>query len=339
MKTYTIYLTALLAILLCGCNNDIPFNLKENPPQLVMNALLQVDNQHNSLYLSLTGQVYPTPVTDATVKVHINGQLTETVHARPTGDTLVYPNQYIIGSAFKPGDVVRIDAITADGKHHAWAEDVVPHPIDPIEKVDTTTRYMVKYSSMTKYLQYKITFRDRPNERNYYRLIVETRVEEQKTLDNGKDTIIHYSGCSFINREDIVLTDGQPTTNADADNGFFDVVENIYNVFDDSRFTNTAYTMTVYNQANNIYNYSYNDVTHVKKDVIIHLLSITEAEYYYLKSLNTLDSDAYDESIGEPIRLPSNVNGGTGIVGFSSERTYPRIRILDQDIKLEDGMN
>ena len=40
----------------------------------------------------------------------------------------------------------------------------------------------------------------------------------------------------FISREDVVLTDGQPTNSDDEDNGMFDAVKNIYGVFDDSRF-------------------------------------------------------------------------------------------------------
>lgn len=339
MKTYTIYLTALLAILLCGCNNDIPFNLKENPPKLIMNALISSDNQKDTLYLSMTGQIHTTAVTDATVEIRVNGQLTETVYACPANRTDEYSNQYIITNTFKPGDVVRIDAISADGKHHAWAEDVVPHPIEPIEKVDTVIKYTTEYNLIRKQIQYKIKFRDRPNERNYYRLVVENYTEEQRKTEENKDTTVTYLSYDIINYEDVVLTDGRPTTNADEDNGLFDIVKNVYNVFDDARFTNTSYTMTVYSEPSWGYSLNLSKVFHVKKEVTIRILSITETEYYYLKSLNTLDSGAFDESIGEPIRFPSNVNGGTGIVGFSSERTYPRIKILDQDIELKDGMN
>lgn len=335
MKTYTIYLTALLVTLLCGCNNEIPFNLKENPPKLIMNALISSDSKKNTLHLSLTGQVHTTAVTDATVEVRINGQLTETVYARPASGTDKSPNQYIITSTFKPSDVVRIDAMTADGQHHAWAEDIVPQPIEPIEKVDTATKHVTNYNYMQKLMQYKIKFRDRPNERNYYRLQVEEYTVEQRKTEEGKDTTVIFRTYNVVNREDVVLTDGQPTTNADTNNGLFDVAENIYNVFDDARFTDTSYTMTVYNQSNTGYSWNLNEVTHVKVDVIIRILSITKTEYYYLKSLNTLDSDSFDESLGEPIRFPSNVNGGTGIVGFSSERAYPKIKVLDQEIKLD----
>jgi len=121
----------------------------------------------------------------------------------------------------------------------------------------------------------------------------------------------------FISREDVVLTDGQPTNSDDEDNGMFDTVKNIYGVFDDSRFKNTSYTMTVYNQTNveGLSKYG----TNVKMDIIVRLLSITETEYYYLKALNLADSDAYDETINEPIKYPGNVHGGVGIVGISTE--------------------
>lgn len=334
MKTYAIYLTALCALLLCGCNNEIPFNLAENPPKLVMNALIQAEKPENYLYLSLTGQTIPTYVTDATVEVRINGQLTETVHALPLSDHS-FPNQYRLTSHFTPGDVVRIDAMTPDGKHHAWAEDIIPHPIGSIEKVDTVTKRVSKYGQLMKMMQYKITFQDRPNEKNYYRLVVEDQSIQKIITQSGKDSIVNYVDYKLINREDVVLTDGRPMTDEDADNAFFEVIENRYNVFDDARFTNSAYTMTVYNSAilNNRSNWT--DVIHIKTDVTIHILSITETEYYYFKALNAVDSDAFDESINEPIRFPSNVNGGIGIVGFSTERNYLQ-PIGEADIPLRD---
>ena len=107
------------------------------------------------------------------------------------------------------------------------------------------------------------------------------------------------------------------TNSDDEDNGMFDTVENIYGVFDDSRFKNTSYTMTVYNQTDIDGFPEYG--TNVKMDIIVRLLSITETEYYYLKALNLVDSDAYDETINEPIKYPSNVHGGIGMIGISTE--------------------
>ena len=76
--------------------------------------------------------------------------------------------------------------------------------------------------------------------------------------------------------------------------------------------------MTVYNDPAIPYNNNYNGILE-GMDVIIRLLSITETEYYYLKALNLVDSDVYDETINEPLRYPSNVHGGTGMVSISTE--------------------
>ena len=74
-------------------------------------------------------------------------------------------------------------------------------------------------------------------------------IDKQTTLwgynhEEGGDDYIYWTKHSynFIGREDVVLTDGQPTTGDDEDNGLFDTAKNIYGVFDDTRFRNTSYT-------------------------------------------------------------------------------------------------
>lgn len=321
MKTYTYILFILIATLTTvSCENELPFNIKDNPPKLVMNALINADNQTNILFLNFTGKETATHIQDATVEVRVNGQLTESLRPLPP-ETEANPQcRFNITSKFTPGDAVRIDALTDDGRYHAWAEVAVPQRPAGIENIDTLTVPMQEYGHTNKYLRYRITFKDRPNETNYYRLVV----DKQTTLwgynyEEGKGDYIFWTkhSYSFIGREDIVLTDGQPSTGDDEDNGMFDTAKNIYGVFDDSRFKNTSYTMTVYNS------------THIETgneegffngmDVIIRLRSITEVEYYYLKALNSVDSDVYDETIDEPIKYPGNVHGGTGIVGISTE--------------------
>ena len=79
--------------------------------------------------------------------------------------------------------------------------------------------------------------------------------------EEGGEDYLHWTkhiSYSFIGREDIVLTDGQPSTGDDEDNGLFDTAKNIYGVFDDSRFRDTSYTMTVYNDPAIPYNNNYN---------------------------------------------------------------------------------
>lgn len=314
MKTFIYYLSVLVAMLtVASCENELPFNIKDNPPKLVMNALINADSLTNTLFLNFTGKENPTHVQDATVEVRVNGQLTESLRPLPLDEDEAKQCRFTITSKFNADDVVRIDAFTDDGKYHAWAEATVPKRLEKIDNIDTLTVPMKSYGMTSNYLRCKITFRDHPNENNYYRLIV-----------NKRSTLTDYDGSTriknnymIIDREDIVLTDGHPTTSEDEDNGMFDPVKNVYSVFDDSRFKDSPYTMTIYSRPT--LDYYLGNPTSVKIDIIISLLSITEAEYYYLKALNLIDSDNYDETINEPIKFPSNVQGGTGIVGFSTE--------------------
>ena len=320
MRTRIYYPFILLTVLLAtaSCENELPFSVKDNPPKLVMNALINADSLTNVLYLNLTGRGYAAHVENATVEVRVNGQLSESLRPLPPqaeGDTQC---RFNISGKFSPGDVVRIDALTDDGQHHAWAEVTVPQRPYEIADIDTLTVPLTQYYYTQNYLRYKIHIKDRPDENNYYRLIMDkqTTVKDYNyEIDEYVTQTIHR--YHFISREDVVLTDGQPTNSDDEDNGMFDTVKNIYGVFDDSRFKNTSYTLTVYNQTNveGLPKYG----TNVKMDIIVRLLSITETEYYYLKALNLTDSDAYDETINEPIKYPGNVHGGVGIVGISTE--------------------
>ena len=42
-----IFLFLLVIISTAACNNDLPFDLKENPPKLVMNAIINADSTYN----------------------------------------------------------------------------------------------------------------------------------------------------------------------------------------------------------------------------------------------------------------------------------------------------
>ena len=320
-----IYYLSILFVtvtMMSSCENELPFNINNNPPKLVMNALINAESTDNLLFLNFTSKENSTHVQNVTVEVRINGELKESLRPLPP-ETEGNPQcRFGITSRFTPGDAVRIDAITDDGQYHAWTEINVPQRPFEIENVDTVTVPLAQSGYTTEYLRYRITINDRPNETNYYRIVI----DKQTTLwgynhEEGGDDYIYWTKHSynFIGREDVVLTDGQPTTGDDEDNGLFDTAKNIYGVFDDTRFRNTSYTMTVYN--NTKIETGSDSGYFSGMDVIIRLMSITETEYYYLKALNLVDSDAYDETINEPIKYPSNVHGGTGMVGISTEVT------------------
>ena len=322
MRTYIHYLSLLIATLtIVSCENELPFSIKDNPPKLVMNALINADSLTNIVYLNLTGKEQTSYIQDATLEVRVNGKLTESLRPLPVESDYYRQCHFSMSSKFIPGDVIRLDALTDNGQHHAWAEITVPRRPANIEKIDTLTIPITQNGYTLKRLRHKITIKDLTDEDNYYRIVMDTRVMQTK-LNNDKEIIATqtWHNYNFISREDVVLTDGQPSTGEDADNSMFDTVENMYGVFNDLRFKNSVYTMTVYVPFELFKGTEpLGPLLSEQADVTVRLLSITEIEYYYLRALNLVDSDSFDETINEPIKYPSNVNGGTGIVGVSTE--------------------
>lgn len=175
MKTYIYHPLILLVIILVtvSCENELPFNIKDNPPKLVMNAFINADSMTNVLFLNLTGKDYANHIENATVEVHVNGELRETLRPLPMETEYDKQCRFNITGKFASGEVVRIDAMTDDGKYHAWAEITVPQRLDKIENIDTLTVPLTQNGHTQDYMRYKITFKDRPNEANFYRIVVD----------------------------------------------------------------------------------------------------------------------------------------------------------------------
>lgn len=126
----------------------------------------------------------------------------------------------------------------------------------------------------------------------------------------------------IINREDVILTDGHPGNYDDEENELFPTINNKYNIFNDNTFRDSYATLKVYTPLYQEYypvEGHYYDHISRKQTITVRLLSITEAEYRYLKALNCLDDGDYDDALMEPISLPCNVIGGLGFVGVCSE--------------------
>lgn len=322
-------LLLLLLIPLClSCTNEIVLNLDNEPSKLILNAILFSNKDENKITLALTGHDDVTYITDAKVSISINGELkeiiSESTYDKSSPDSS--PGDYITKLHFAPGDIVKIEAVTSDNKYNAWAEVIVPNPVY-IEKIDTTSSVISNAIESLKYIHLKITFEDDANQKNYYRIAV-NRIQTVSALskETGKDTtaIIKTSETLLCN-EDVVLTDGKPTP-INSDN-IFDSPENRYGVFDDSRINN-KYIMSVSTQyfpyRQDIYygiHEKLKDIIHIDMRLEISLHSITEGEYFYLKALNSIDSDMYDSPFAEPIKLPSNITGGIGVMGVSTQHT------------------
>lgn len=335
-KSVLIILIEVGLFFLAGCTNEMPFDINENPPRLIMNALLEAEKDENEIILGLTGRNKVEYMTDATINVYLNGDLKEQVTSwvDPTlGEkTSIYKTKL----KFVPDDIIKLEAKTNDGKHHIWAEVVVPHPVQ-IENIDTMTVEKKTDYMHAICLRLNTTFTVNNPKRSFYRLSHERYTSYiGKSPFTGNDTVVYRSNLENpIVNEDVVLTDGRPSTNED---DILPSIQNRYAVFDNSRI-NGSYTMLTYIP---LYTYSRTDYVHgdgnyypdyqidyspsVNIDNIteahlyarIRLLSITQMQYLYLKALNIYDSVDYDDYFNLPVKFPSNLEGGgTGIVAAS----------------------
>lgn len=318
----------LLSIIpLClSCTNEITLKPGNEPSELIVNALLNSGEQENKITLAFTGYGNVTYVTDAQVNIYINNELKEKI-VKPTyvkEDPASSPGDYITELRFSPGEQVRIEAWTADNKHHARSEVTVPAPVN-IERIDTATSVINTAFESLKYIRLKITFQDDIARKNYYRIAV-NRIQTvyARSKNTGRDTVVIIKTAEVLMcNEDVVLTDGKPTP-INSDN-IFDSPENRYGVFDDARI-NGKYTMSVstqyYPYRQEIYYGSpenLKDIRNVDMIFNVSLYGISEGEYFYLKALNFIDSDMYDSPFTEPVKLPCNISGGTGVVGISTQ--------------------
>ena len=320
----------LLLMLTQSCENEISYNGGEVAPKLTMNAFIYTDSLKNKLYLSMTGETTIQSVSNSVVEVRVNNELKETLNAiREEGTQL---RTVDITTRFQPGDVVRIDAYTTDGEHHAWMQETVPYPVD-IEQVDTSQVAVVPkpYYLTTKSLRVKVRFKDRVGEKNYYRIVLEQR-HQVRGQSAGTPMSAELKEYSYWPWDDIALTDGRPATSEELDADIFERVTNYYGVFDDSWFRDNEYTLNVQIPTGNRYyppNLGFNP-RFVDLDLVVRLLSITETEFYYLTTMNMIDSDILDDYINDPVKIPGNVQGGNGFVGISSEKGK-MIRLKDNE--------
>lgn len=322
------YIYVLLIIFfVLSCENEIPFDIKDHSPKLVINALFDAGKEKNEVVLALTGREKVTYLKEASINIFINGELKDhltvpEIESTPYGERdIVYKTKI----NFTPDDIVRIEAKTNDDKYRAWSEIIVPHPIN-IENVDTTiVTKNTKWNTSNEYLRVKTTFTDNSKQANYYRIAILFDLEiATKSPNTLKDTVINQTVTeTLVVNEDIVLTDGRPS-NEDDDNGLLTPVQNRYGVFDNSRINGTYTMITSMRIPYYSFGYTgyyepdwYKYIKRIKVKARVRLMSVSKMQYFYLKALNTYDSIDYDNYFNLPVRFPSNIENGTGIFGIS----------------------
>lgn len=346
MKNILLVLLSLSFALGWSCARDVVLKLDPVAPVLVLNASVTPEREvaaflSKSWFLLDSVPEYDLPDQGVKVGVYVNNVYKGMMQRSDNpADTTEYKGQYKLpGCYVQAGDKVRLEAV-APGFDPVSAETRIP-TLTEIASVDTASIITSDYYS-PRFRVY-LTLNDRAAERNYYRLVVERLVEYRKDdrvmwissfCDNGWnpsrisgdriDTDFRYSYFS-LSYDDPVFQPGVPS---------LEEYDGAYcrGVFTDDMFDGKEYTVT----SSFFPDYSLKaDTMTVIVHYDIHLLSISEAYYNYLKMIRSIAisvGDAHLDGLLEPTATYSNVNGGFGVVTGFQTSTYRITMPFDEGV-------
>lgn len=301
-----------LGLFITSCYRS--FNLDEYrpTPTMVINSTVSPDTV---IMASITRTwFYPdnnpyVNLPHAKVELYINDQYTEQMQWKtlynpehPTQpDTLFISN--IIPTE---GDKIKIIASTSE-YGTATAEDIIPKKV-PIKDV----RYSIKKGegiyeeTYTDYYEiyYEITFEELPEKNNYYL----TKIMYPYQHNTLTEVTMEYIDPIF--KEQDAILDGSMGFNG----------LNKYNgaLFTDQNINGQTYTLQIKEIATEL---------EEAEQRIIFIYSLSESYYLYLLSLqkfagSTLEGGLGNIGFAEPLRIYSNVEGGTGILGGNQHSDF-----------------
>ncbi|MCI6161305.1 MAG: DUF4249 domain-containing protein [Prevotella sp.] len=337
MKHQMIWALTAFMLLFTSCENDLELDRNSDHNRLALNGYINADSLENELIVSMTDAVHPQPVNLATVEIFVNSEK-KAVAKETEYDKGIYK----FNCRFQPGDQVKISVTTADGKHHAYVEETIPQPIENFQSAEATFMKEVQYvnnfgsQEVEDLHQIKLNFKDNGATADFYRLSINSYVTSKYThrgYDNEPQSIFNYYDLKGRNRYictgDPIMMEGKTfTPSSDIDFFTMNNIPNTQGIFNDILFNGKNGSISVYenyrlfeDQCND----SGYDKTELKHSIYAQVIisSLTPTAYYYLKAVNFRNSPYYDDNsdLTGPVKMPSNVHGGAGMVGFLSSKS------------------
>ena len=321
---YNLCVLVLLSFVLSGCEKEINLEHMRPNPKLVLNCLA-VQGDTLSVELSRTwfyadNKVQDIFVSDADVKLYVNDVFRESLaettvkYENPDFDAVLYKSSFYMPAA---GDRIRLTA-SRKGFKNIEAVTEVPRPcavsdfeFEQESVRDTSEWWDDYYIHLSQKNTLCFTLHDEPGEENYY-LIYFRRGDAW-----GEKDSLRYSWFSF--RPDYGSEPVFAVQNSALDQIFgYDGVGG-YNglAFSDELFDGKSYRFKIPWEISLSYTLStdYNPYKYR-----CYLYSISRSYYNYMKTMNDLYESGFvgdlaEIGFAEPVRIYSNVEGGTGILG------------------------
>lgn len=331
MKKILLFPLSLLLLFIClSCTRDVILKLDPAPPVLVLNASVTPEREvaaflSKSWFLLDSVPEYDLPDEGVKVDVYVNDAFRGTMQrSDDPADNMAYKGQFRLpGYHVQAGDKVRLEA-QAPGFDPVKGETIIPSKTD-ILSLDTASVITSDYSSARTRIY--LTLKDDPSVRNYYRLVVERLIEYRKgdkvlwvssfndngwesPVISGDSVVVAIESSNFrLFYDDPAFQQGIPSPALEEYDGTY-----CRGVLSDEMFEGKEYTLTSsFFTESSFKNDSIEAIVHYD----IHLMSISEAYYNYLKKIRGFSislGDAFLDGLLEPTAIYSNVTDGFGVV-------------------------
>ena len=328
---YNICILVLLLFVLSGCEKEINLEHMRPEPKLVLNCLA-VQGDTLSVELSRTwfyadNKVKDIFVSGADVKLYVNDVFRESLsevavkYEELDIDAVRYKSSSYIPVT---GDRIRLVA-SRNGFKDVEAVTEVPRPCSVSgfelqqESVrDTTEWFDDAYIHLAQNNTVCFTLHDEPGEDNYYLIYF-----RQGNIWGGENDTV-YSWYSF--RPDYGSEPVFAVQNSALDQIFgYDGVGG-YNglAFSDELFDGKSYQFKIPWKISLSYTQSVDYTPYIYR---CYLYSVSRSYYNYMKTMNDLYESGFvgdlaEIGFAEPVRIYSNVEGGTGILGGSCMESW-----------------
>ena len=333
MKRTAPILLAAALLLTAACQNTIRYEYDSTDGQITILSQMNSAEELHSVILSMS---YPDRVESlpgATVRCSVNGEVVEAEEEKVEGTRTRTYTRYWFDAAIHSGDQVRIEAVK--GSLNASATVTVPLPGEV--SIQDTLTYTRHYESTSFFddepitwdvreLQVKLGLKDIPKQDSYFVLRVMKVFNSRHVFldDEGQrtrpDSLSVDVNDYYWSEHDPILDDGYFSSGEEGE-GLMDflLATNSMHCFSDQRFIDGEASVKVFLRADD---YPVTDATYAEVDIylVAELLSVDRSFYNYLRALNNMEAYGYDVSmIIEPTMLPSNVQGGFGMVSAGAQ--------------------
>lgn len=298
--------TLLLGVFLTSCYRKIDLDEYRTTPKIVINSVVSPDTV---VMASITRTwFYPDKkpyvnLPHAHVELYINNQYIETMQWKTLNNPR-NPDQpdtlFLSNTIPAEGDRIKIVASTPE-YGTVTAEDIIPKKV-PIKNASHTIKKGngVYQGTISDYFEiyYEVTFDEFPEKNNYYL----AKITQIKTGYYGYyETEIDYIDPVF-KEQDAILDESMAFNGLEKRGGA---------LFTDQSINGQTYTLQIKETTAEL------DETEQR---IISIYSLSESYFLYLLSLqkiagSTLEGGLGNIGLAESLRVYSNVEGGTGILG------------------------